>query len=260
MLLENKTAIVYGAAGSIGAAVARVFAREGASVFLAGRTLSTIESLAQQINLGGGKARAMRVDATEEADVARHVESVVADAGSVDILFNAIGMEDIQGPLLIDIPFADFMRPIAKAAKTQFTTGRVVARHMASRGSGVLMTITAGPPEAVSNIGGFGPACQLIEALWRGFAAEMAPHGVRVVCLRSAGSPDSTDFQEMVRQHTRTSGESPADRVAELGRATLLGRLPSLAEIAEAAALMASDRASALTNVFVSVACGFRAE
>ncbi|MBT2556105.1 SDR family NAD(P)-dependent oxidoreductase [Arthrobacter sp. ISL-5] len=260
MLLRNKTAIIYGAAGSIGAATARIFAREGASLFLAGRTMAGVQALAQEITAAGGKAVSHAVDATDDVAVERHVRAVVAEAGSVDVLFNAIGMDDVQGPLLIDLPFDDFAKPILKAAKSQFTTGCAVARQMAGQGSGVLMTITAGPPEATPNIGGFGPACQLIEGLWRGLAAEMAPHGVRVVCLRSAGSPDSTDFQEMVRQHTEASGQTREDFLAGLGSSTLLGRLPSVTEVAEMAALMASDRASALTNVFLSVACGFAAD
>lgn len=259
MLLENKTAIIYGGAGSIGAATARVFAREGATLFLAGRTLAPLQALAGEIAAAGGRTQAAVVDATDEDAVERHVRAV-AQAGPIDILFNAIGMEDRQGERLTDVSFDDFYRPIAKAAKAQFTTGRVVARRMAQQRSGVLMTITAGPPEALPGLAGYGPACHLVEGLWRGFAAELAPHGVRVVCLRSAGSPDSTDFQEMLRQRSAISGEPPQAIVAELGQATLQGRLPSVKEVGEMAALMASDRAGALTNVFVSVTCGFRAD
>ena len=66
------------------------------------------------------------------------------------------------------------------------------------------MTVTAGPPDATANVGGFGPACGMIEGLWRGLAAELSPKGVRVIGLRSAGSPDSTDFQAMLAQHAAT--------------------------------------------------------
>lgn len=256
MLLSGKVAVIYGGGGSIGGAVARTFAREGARVFLGGRTREKVEAVAQAIRQTDGHAEADQVDALDEAAVGRHVEAVAERAGRIDILFNAIGTEDIQGTPLIDMQLADFMQPIRKAAASQFITARAVALHMMKHGSGVILTITAGPPEAVREIGGFGPACHLIEGLWRGLAAELAPHGIRAICLRSAGSPDSPDFQEMVRQHVAVSGASREAYLAELGAGTLQKRLPLLAEVAEVAAMMASDRASAMTGTFVHVTCG----
>jgi 3-oxoacyl-[acyl-carrier protein] reductase len=260
MLLEGKTAIINGAGGAIGGAVARAFAREGATVYLAGRTLAHVEAVAKDISAKGGKAKAAEVDALDESAVERHVREVAAETNGIDILFNAIGTEDIQGSPLIDMPFDDFFKPIQKAARSQFLTACAVARHMVQRGKGVMLTITAGPPEAVENIGGFGPACQTIEGLWRGLAAELAPKGVRLICLRSAGSPDSPDFQEMVRQHMAVTGISRDAFLAELGKGTLLKRLPLLAEVADVAAMMASDRSSALTGTFIHVTCGSPAE
>jgi 3-oxoacyl-[acyl-carrier protein] reductase len=256
MLLNDKTAIVYGAGGAIGGAVARAFASDGANVFLAGRTLASISAVAEVISAAGGSAQTAVVDARVETAVEQHVQSVVDSAGAVDILFNAIGMEDIQGAPLTDMSFEDFFQPIRIAATTQFFTARAVARHMAAKVSGVILTVTAGPPDATAQIGGFGPACQLIEGLWRGLAAELAPHGIRVICLRSAGSPDSADFQEMVRQHTEASGQTREQFLAELGCGTLLKRLPTTAEVANIAVMMASDRASAVTGTFINVTCG----
>jgi 3-oxoacyl-[acyl-carrier protein] reductase len=260
MLLRKKNIVIYGAAGSIGSTVARIFAREGAQLFLAGRTLSKLDALAKEISAAGGTASAAAVDALDERAIYKHLTDVKNKSGTLDILFNAISMEDIQGPPLTTISFEDFFRPIQKAAKSQFLTARSAARIMAEQRSGVLMTITAGPPEASANIGGFGPACHVIEGIWRGLAAELGEFGVRAVCLRSAGSPDTADFQEMVRQHVEDSGQSREEFLAGLGSGTLLGRLPLVKEIGEVAAMMASDRASALTNLFVSVTCGFRAD
>jgi len=66
MLLENKNAVIYGGGGSIGGAVARAFAREGAKVFLAGRTLATIDAVAEEISASGGVAETAQVDALDE--------------------------------------------------------------------------------------------------------------------------------------------------------------------------------------------------
>jgi len=261
MLLQSKNAVIYGAGGAIGASVARAFAREGARVFLAGRTLAKLQAVAQVITAEGGVAEAAQVDAFDEASVETHVGAVAAKAGAIDVLFNAIGMEDVQGVPLLDMPVEDFMRPVVIASRTQFLTARAVARRMAERRSGVIMTVTAGPArEATPNIGGFGAACEAIEGLWRCLAAELGPRRVRVVCLRSAGSPDTPAVQQVFTIHAKATGVTLEEYVANCGSGTLLGRLPMLAEVSAVAVLMASDRATAMTGTFVNVTCGSRVD
>jgi NAD(P)-dependent dehydrogenase (short-subunit alcohol dehydrogenase family) len=206
MLLGQKNAVIYAGGGAIGGAVARAFAREGANVFLAGRTLAKVSAVAKEIVAARGVAEAEQVDALDEQAVERHLDTVSRKAGGIDILFNAIGMEDIQGTPLLAMRVEDFMHPVIVATRTQFHTARAAARHMVARGSGVIMTITAGPPEAVAYIGGFGPACGAIEGLWRGLAAELGPRGVRVIVVRSAGSPDTPDVRETFKLHAQATG------------------------------------------------------
>ena len=257
MLLEQKNAVIYGAGGAIGGAVARAFAGEGARIFLAGRTFSPLNAVAEEIAAAGGCAEAAEVDALDEAAVESHVASVASKAGGIDVSFNAIGMEDVQGPPLLDMSLDDFAHPVIRATRTQFLTGRAIARRMVEKGSGVLLTITAPTArEATASIGGFGVACSAVEGLWRTLAAELGPHGVRVVCLRSAGSPDTPDLQGMFTAHAEAAGVTPEQIEAAAGTGTLLGRLPRLAEVAEVATVMASERTSALTGTFVNVTCG----
>ena len=261
MLLENKKAVIYGAGGAIGGAVARAFAREGAKVFLAGRTLAKVEAVARDIAAAGGLAEAARVDALDEQAVEKHAGEVAEKAGGIDVSFNAIGMEDVQGIPLLDMPLEDFIHPILVGARTQFLTARAVARRMVEKGSGVILTITAGPArEAMANIGGFGAACEAVEGLWRGLAAELGPRGVRLICLRSAGSPDTPDVQEVFKLHAKAAGVTLEEYLADTGSGTLLKRLPMLAEVANVATIMASDRATALTGTFINVTCGSRVE
>jgi NAD(P)-dependent dehydrogenase (short-subunit alcohol dehydrogenase family) len=258
MLLENRSAVVYGAGGAVGGAVARAFAAEGARLFLAGRTPEKVEAVAREIRAAGGAAEAARVDAWDERAVEEHVAGVAARAGGVDVLFNAIGMQDVQGRHLTEMSTEDFTRPILVAATTQFHTARAAARHMAARGSGVIMTITAGPSRrAAANVGGFDAACAMLEALWRTFAAELGPKGVRMVVVGSAGSPDAPDVRETIRVHARAAGKSIEQVEAEFGSETLLGRLPLVAEVARAAAIMASDYASAMTAVVANATAGY---
>jgi 3-oxoacyl-[acyl-carrier protein] reductase len=90
MLLEDKNAVIYGGAGSIGGAVARAFAAEGARVFLAGRTEATLDKLAGEIRGGGGLAETAVVDALDERSVDEHADAVAAQAGSIDVSLSVI--------------------------------------------------------------------------------------------------------------------------------------------------------------------------
>jgi 3-oxoacyl-[acyl-carrier protein] reductase len=102
MLLENKKAVIYGGGGAIGGAVARAFAREGATVYLAGRTLAGLDLVAQEISAAGGKAETAEVDVMDEKAVDSHADAVSARAGGIDIALNAVGIAHVQG-----IPFAE---------------------------------------------------------------------------------------------------------------------------------------------------------
>jgi 3-oxoacyl-[acyl-carrier protein] reductase len=257
MLLEKKNAVIYGAGGAIGGAVARAFAREGARVFLAGRSRAPIEAVAQEITQAGGVAEAALVDALDALAVEQHLGEVVKQTGSIDISFNAIGIAHMQGMPLVEMAVEEFTRPIVGYMQTQFLTSTAAARHMIKQGSGVILTITAIPARlAIPNAGGFGVAGAAIEGLWRQLAGELGPHGVRVICLRSAGSPDAPGVGEAIRAHAEGAGISPEAFEASLAAITLLKRLPRLAEVAAVAVLMASDHASAMTGAVANVTCG----
>ena len=255
MLLENKNAIVYGAGGAVGGAVARAMARDGAAVYLAGRTLAPVRAVADELAAGGATAHAAQVDALDEEAIAGHVAAVAAAAGRIDVLFNAIGMNDIQGTPLLDMAAGDFLQPVVTAARTQFLTARAVARQMTRQRGGVIMSVTAEPTPA-PDMGGFMAACAAVEALWRGLACELGPHGIRLVIVRSAGSPDAPGVQEVIRQHAAADGLSPDEYQDAGASGTLLRRLPLLAEVASAAVLLASDHARAMTAVQANVTCG----
>ena len=129
MLLEEKNAVVYGAGGAVGRAVARSFGREGASVFLAGRALAPLEVVAGEITAAGGAAEVAGVDALDEEAVNRHADAVVERAGSIDVSFNAISLGDVQGTPLLEMPLSDFSRPIITGTTTHLLTARAAARH-----------------------------------------------------------------------------------------------------------------------------------
>ena len=256
MLLEGKNAIIYGAGGAVGGAVAQEFAREGVRVFLTGLTPAPLDAVAAAIRQARGTVDTATVNALDEAAVARHADAVVESAGSLDISFNAIAVDHAQ-VALADLSVEQIVEPIAGRVATHVITARAAARHMTARGSGVIPTFSADAARLpYPNIGGFGVACAAVEALSRSLAAELGPRGVRVVCLRSMGSPESHGVQAAWEQHFSEGATPVDDVVATRAQGTLLRRVPTLAEVGNVAALMASDLASPLTAVVLNVACG----
>lgn len=257
MLLETKTAVVYGAAGALGAAVSRTFAREGATVFLAGRNAATLAAVAGEIAAGGGTAEAAVLDATDETAVERHAQQVVDRAGRIDVSINLIGVGHVQGPELAEMSPAAVTRGLEPRIRTQFLTARAAARQMVAQGSGALLMVTATPDRvAIPGAGAFAVACGAVEALSRALAVELGPKGVRVACIRSAGSPDAAGVRAAHRIHADRAGESVAQFETARQRRSLLRRSPRLAEVADVAAFLASDRASAMTATIANVTCG----
>jgi NAD(P)-dependent dehydrogenase (short-subunit alcohol dehydrogenase family) len=245
MLLENKVAVIYGAGGSIGGAAARAFAREGARVFLTGRTRAKLDMVADEIRAGGGVVDTAVVDALDEGAVDRYVDAVVAQAGSIDISFNCIGYGDVQQPLM-EMSVGDFLQPIANAMRTQFLTTRAAARHMIARGSGVILAFGGDGPQTLPGLGGFKVALDAIEGLRRQWACELGPHGIRVVTLKSGGVPESMPEDEPGREEIIASLEEP----------TLLKRTATLADVGNVAAFVASDLARTITSTEVNISCG----
>jgi 3-oxoacyl-[acyl-carrier protein] reductase len=250
VLLENKSAAIYGGGGSIGGAVARAFAREGARVYLAGRTLATLEGVAQEIRSAGGVAEMAQVDALDKEAVEQHFEVIVRKAGSIDISFNAIWIRgDLQGTPVLEMPVENFTLPVMTGVTTHFLTATVAARHMVRQGSGVILTLSSsaaglsGRDRRSHLTGGFSTACAAIEALTRSLAGELGPQGVRVVCLRPDAIPE-------------TWPEELTDVKTYMENGTALGRLPTLDEVANTVVFMASDRAGAITGTVVNLTCG----
>jgi 3-oxoacyl-[acyl-carrier protein] reductase len=243
MHLHGKNAVVYGAAGHMGGAVARAFASAGARVFLAGRTESTLDALAEEIRAAGGLAETGTVDARDRESVDAHAARVVEAAGTLDISFNAISVRAVQNIPLTAMSLDDFMLPIVDAATTHFLTATAAARHMTAQGSGVVILLSAtSAKETRHEMGGFNLACAGIEALVRGLAGEVGRHGVRVVGIRPNFTPETMEM---------TDAEVP-----QLVGDTLLGRLPRLSEVGDTAAYLASDGAGAITGVTLNLSCG----
>ena len=261
MLLKGKTAIVYGGGGAIGGAIARTFAREGAKVFIAGRTLPPLQKVASDIHQNGGAVDIAQVDALDPSSVSRHTEHVVAASGRIDVSLNAVGITHVQGPPFAELSLDDFLFPTAAYLKANFITAKAAAPTMIQQGSGVILTLST-PGSRMTGVGflGYGVTCGAIETFSRILAGELGSSGIRVVCLRPDAMPET-----LPTSHARTVFEGFAGRAGvsvetmfaeRAQQVSLLGRAPLLSEVAEFAAFVASDRAGAMTGAIANLTCG----
>jgi NAD(P)-dependent dehydrogenase (short-subunit alcohol dehydrogenase family) len=253
MLLKNKNAVIYGAGGSLGGAVARAFAAAGARVFLTGRNTASIQKIADEIIAADGSAEAVEVDGMDEEAIKRHLDNVVSKAGTVDISFNAVGVDVVQGIGLATMKMADFVTPVTSTLQTRFLTATAAAQVMMKQRSGVILSLTATPGGiGYPFTGGFAAACSAVESFSRNLAAELGVYGIRVVNIRSGGSPDSKVFKDAIDGRP----EVMADVLHQMENDTMLKKLPLMAEIANTAVFLASDMAGGITGVTVDVTCG----
>src|SRR5712692_10311473 len=259
MMLKNKVAVIYGAGGAIGGAVARSFASEGAKLFLTGRLQAPVEAVAKDIVSAGGSAEATEVDALDEQAVDRHLQSVIDKAGRVDISFNAVGIPNakILGVPLVELDLKQFSLPIAAYTTSYFLTARLAARHMIPNKSGVIMTVTAIPARTGTPLnGGYGPALAAKEALTRDLSAALAPQGIRVVGLRPHGMPETGMMKEVFEVKAPRIGMTWEQFQGYLASTTHPRRVMTLEEMANMAVFMASDKASGMTGTTVNLTMG----
>ena len=245
MMLAGKVAAIYGAGGSIGGAIARAFAREGARVFLAGRTRTALDGLANSIRSAGGQADAATVDALDHSAVETFVDDVVSAAGRLDISVNVIGVGDVQRPLM-DLSVSEFMQPIDIATRTQFVTTKAAARHMIPQQGGVVLAFGGGGTQTVAGLGGFKVALDAVESLRRQWSVELGAYGIRVVTLKTGGITETLPADMPGRDEIIQSIEG----------ATLLRRAATLADVGNVAAFVASDAARTMTATDINISCG----
>jgi 3-oxoacyl-[acyl-carrier protein] reductase len=249
MLLDNKNAVIYGGAGAVGRAVASAFAREGAKVHLAGRTLASLNEVAERIQAAGGNVHTAQVDALDEAAVDQHADAVAAASGSIDISFNAISYGDVHGTPLAGMSLENFERPVNTATRSMFLTTRAAARHMITQGSGVILMFGGdGGRDPIRDyyIGGFQVALNAVEALRRQLAAELGQHGIRAVTIHSGGVPETVPEDVPGRDEI----------VERIEAATMLNRAATFEDVGNVAAFVASDRARAMTATAINITCG----
>jgi NAD(P)-dependent dehydrogenase (short-subunit alcohol dehydrogenase family) len=259
-ILRGKHAAVFGAGGSIGAAVAKAFAAEGAEVFLSGRSLSQVEEVARQITTAGGCARIAAVDALDDAGVNEYLRDVANQAGTIDIVLDATGPRATSygnAKMAAELTIDEFMLPVTTMLKSRFITARAAVRQMTDQHCGVIIFVTGSPARGhVPGATAIGAAFGAIECLTENLAIEVGPSGVRVVCVRTLANVDSRSIQEtnefLIGRMNITNEQ--ADEL--IANSNFLKRVATVSDTAKAAVLAASDNAGMLTGTVLNATAG----
>jgi len=259
LLLHDRVAVIYGAAGAVGATAARAFAREGARVFLTGRSTSKLDKVAQEISSDGLSAEVAEVDALDEQGVNDHLEKTFEKTGRIDISFNAFGIpqQGIQGTPLLELPTERFFLPVSAYTKSHFITAKAAARFMIRRKSGVILFHTPNPARLASPLmGGMSPAWASMESLSRNLSIELAPSGIRTVCVRTTGLPETETITVSFGLHAQASGMTRQQLQGFMESITHTKRLTTLTELANALVFASSDQSSGMTGAVLNLTGG----
>lgn len=256
--LENKVAVVYGD-GATGAAIAKAFARGGATVFLTGRTSTKLKVIADEVLAGGGAIETARLDALDEQAVERHMVEIIKKTGKIDISYNAVGIPQtgIQGIPLTEISLESFSLPLTTYLQSHLITARAAGKRMVTQGNGVIIMQTPTPGRISQPfMGGIGPAWAALEALYRSLSVEWGRYGIRSVCLHTTAVPETPLIDEVYEIHGKSHGTSYEQFHAVMEGRTHRGRLTTLDELTNAAVFVASDEGSAITGTILNLTAG----
>ncbi|HKO82504.1 MAG TPA: SDR family oxidoreductase [Chitinophagaceae bacterium] len=256
--LENKIAVVYGD-GSVGSAVAKAFANEGAKVYLTGRTPEKFKIISDQIIEAGGTISTAKLDALDEIAVEKHLDEVIEQSGKIDISFNAIGLPQaaFQGTALTELSVENFLKPITIYSQSHFVTARAAAKRMVRQKHGVILMNTPSPSRiSVPFMGGMPSTWSSIEALSRTISAECGPHGIRSVCILTSAMPDTPLIDEVYGLHANAHGIDHKQFHAMMESKTHTKQLTSINDLAKAAVFVASDDGRAITGTILNMTAG----
>lgn len=253
MLLQNKVALITGSGRGIGRAIAELFAREGASVFLSARTDAQLAATDNAISSAGGKCAYFAADLAQEAACSRLVAAAREKFGRVDILVNNAGG---YGPVAAveDYPLDAFDEVLAIHLRAPFLLSKLLLPEMYSRQSGVILNISS---LSAKSAFGWGSAYAAAKAgllgLTRVMAAEAAQQGVRVNAICPGPVTETVMSKELGKTLAEKLGVSPEEQLNGFLRSILQGRGQTAMEIAQAALFLSSDLSSAIVGQSINV-------
>ena len=259
--LKDKVAVVFAASGDIAGAVARSFSQHGAKVYVTARNLDAAKALAREIEADGGHAEAAKVDALNEAEIDNFLKKVVADNGKLDVVFNGIGVSysEMGGrPPTTEATFEQFMAPMEKICGSQFLTSRVAAKYMVqTQSEGTILLLTAALSRSkLSNLAGITAASAAVEGLTRVMATEWGKDGIKVICICPGAIMETKRISGWIDASAKEYGIPLEQLIAQYKAFDILKTNPTLKQIGETAAFLASETGVAFNSHIVDIDCG----
>lgn len=254
MGLKNKTAVIFGGSGAIGSATAHALAREGADVYLAARNHARLEQVADSIRADGGSASTFVFDALDAS-------AQLPDLSRIDIVVNTTGFMHDQGKRLEALTLDEFRQGFDPFLAAYFNIAKAVSPRMGGEHAGTIITVVA-PAANMTMAGHLGHivGCAGTEALTRALAAELGAQNVRVLCVRSHAIADAVQAGSYVGAIFAAKAQAMGITVEQFlggaAQSTLNHRLPTLAQVADTIAFLASDAAGAMTGTTVNMTAG----
>ncbi|KJS20395.1 MAG: short-chain dehydrogenase [Hoeflea sp. BRH_c9] len=265
MELENKTALIFGGSGAIGSAVGHALARQGAHVHLGARTEDRLDTVARAIRAEAGTADTFEVDVLNEQATLDQTARLAERIGGIDIVVNTTSFMHDQGKEIGELSLAEFMQGITPFMISLFNISKAVAPHMGGARGGTIITVVA-PASRMAAPGHLGHivGCAGIEAFAKALASELGPQNVRVLCLRSHAIVDAvvagSYTGKLFAPKAQAMGLSVQDWLAGAAQGTMLKRLPTLSQVAETVAFLASHHAGAMTGSVINMTAGLATE
>jgi NAD(P)-dependent dehydrogenase (short-subunit alcohol dehydrogenase family) len=259
--LKDKVAVVFAASGEIAGAVARSFSQHGAKVYVTARNMDAVKALAQEIKANGGRAEAAKVDALNETEIDNFLKKVISDNGKLDVVFNGIGVSynDMGGrPPTTLATFEQFMAPMETITGSQFLTSRVAAKYMIqTQSEGTILLLTAALSRSkLPNLAGITAASAAVEGLTRVMATEWGGDGIKVICICSGALMETQRISGWIDAAANQYGISPEQLVAQYKAFDILKTSPTLQQVGETAAFLASETGIAFNSHIIDVDCG----
>lgn len=260
-MLRGKNIVIFGGSGAIGAAVAQVAAREGARLFLGTRGGGKIDAVANAIQSAGGHVETFAVDVLDARATTTQVAKLANRIGEIDATLNATSFMHDQGSFIDDLDLESFMSPIDDFLPALFNTTKAVVPHMGLTRPGVILTLTTpGGRTATAGHLGYSAACAGVEAFTRVLAAELGPRNIRAICLAPhaiSDAPQAGSYTaDLFEPKARALGLTVEQWLAGGAQSTMLGRLPTLEDVAETAAFLFSEKSRAMTAAYVNLTAG----
>lgn len=261
MLLKGKVAVIFGGSGAIGTAIAKVFIREGAHVYLCARDLNKLQNIAAQLQKHEDVIHTVSVDVLDSQSINNTVAQITQDTGGLDLVINATSFIHNQGKEILELNLDEFVGGINPFLTAQFNISKAVVPFMGGDRGGTMISIVA-PSARMAIPGHLGHivGCAGIEAFIKALASELGPKNIRVLGVRSHAIVDAVQAgsytRELFESKAQAMGLSIGQWLEGAAQSTMLKRLPTLSQVAETVAFLASEHANSMTATVINMTAG----